>query len=109
MDAAAIAVTTGPLVAPTAAPVTVEEDVQLQVLVPVPAITWAAVGAVAPEVYRAQRVEVEAVEVATVTVMMVVSVDAADAVMAAVLVIAEELVGATPVEALADAVAADVS
>merc|ERR1711904_157880 len=101
--AAAATVTTGPLVAPTAAPV-YEAAVppQAHVDVPVPANNSVAVGAVSPDANTPQRVSA-ADDAATWIVTTVVSSDEAEtALTAAEEATAEELVGAVEDVAAAD-------
>jgi hypothetical protein len=114
--AAAATVTTGPLVAPTAA--YVYEAVvppQAQVAVPnpaplVPVNKEVALGAVAPDANTPHRVDVLADEVATWIVTTVVSSDEAEtALTAAEEAIAEELVGTVADVAAADLTVAEVS
>lgn len=117
--AAAATVTTGPLVAPTAAYVYVAVvPPQAQVAVPnpddpdtpVPVNKEVALGAVAPDANTPHRVDVLAVEVATWIVTTVVSSDEAEtALTAAEEAIAEELVGTVADVAAADLTVAEVS
>lgn len=111
--AAAATVTTGPLVAPTAAYVYVAVvPLQAQVAVPNPdANKEVALGAVAPDANTPHRVDVLAVEVATWIVATVVSsLDVAEtALTAAEEATAEELVGTVADVAAADLTVAEVS
>lgn len=117
--AAAATVTTGPLVAPTAAYVYVAvAPPQAQVAVPnpddpdtpVPVNKEVALGAVAPDANTPHRVDVLAVEVATWIVTTVVSSDEAEtALTAAEEATAEELVGTVADVAAADLTVAEVS
>jgi len=110
--AAAATVTTGPLVAPTAAYVYVAVvPLQAQVAVPNPdANKEVALGAVAPDANTPHRVDVLAVEVATWIVTTVVSSDEAEtALTAAEEATAEELVGTVADVAAADLTVAEVS
>lgn len=110
--AAASTVTTGPLVAPTAAYVYVAvAPPQAQVAVPNPLVNKeVAVGAVAPDSNTPHRVDVLADEVATWIVATVVSSDEAEtALTAAEEATAEELVGTVADVAAADLTVAEVS
>jgi len=110
--AAASTVTTGPLVAPTAAYVYVAvAPPQAQVAVPNPlANKEVALGAVAPDANTPHREDVLAVEVATWIVTTVVSSDEAEtALTAAVEATAEELVGTVADVTAADLTVAEVS
>lgn len=113
--AAAATVTTGPLVAPTAAYVYVAvAPPQAQVAVPnpaplVPVNKEVALGAVAPDANTPHRAD-SVVEVATWIVTTVVSSDVAEtALTAAEEAIAEELVGTVADVAAADLTVAEVS
>lgn len=109
--AAAATVTTGPLVAPTAAYVYVAvAPPQAQVAVPNPLVYKAvALGAVAPDANTPHRAD-SVVEVATWIVTTVVSSDEAEtALTAAEEAIAEELVGTVADVAAADLTVAEVS
>lgn len=113
--AAAATVTTGPLVAPTAAYVYVAvAPPQAQVAVPnpaplVPVNKEVALGAVAPDANTPHRAD-SVVEVATWIVTTVVSSDEAEtALTAAVEATAEELVGTVADVAAADLTVAEVS
>lgn len=110
--AAASTVTTGPLVAPTAAYVYVAvAPPQAQVAVPNPLVNKeVAVGAVAPDSNTPHREDVLADEVATWIVTTVVSSDEAEtALTAAEEATAEELVGTVADVAAADLTVAEVS